>query len=264
MINYLQPKDEYSPIKRYNSFFTGTFLFVLLATVVSMLLFPLRSGLLSVFFASFSIIPAMETILEKNKNDIWQKRTTPFLANLDMAVSLTVIFCAAMFAYIVVVLIVPDHLIIKTFFSQVHDTMTHTHIVDTEFQAILIKRLLAAGVFFLVALFFRIGGVFVLVWLASVWGIIYGMYIKHGFSLEVPAIKHYMVVLGLTGFCVLLVRTLSFITASMAGVFLSKALSKYKITSKEFRQVFLAVLAILGVTALVLLLAVFFEYKIYS
>lgn len=264
MNNILIPLDADSFGKRYTTLFVGTVLRTLVACIASFLLFPLQSGLISVFLASFSLIVYIETILEKNKNDIWQKRMTPIKANLDMAAALTVIFIAVLFTYAVVVFIETKETISVIFFPQIHDTMTHTHIVSAEFLTILSKRMAVCIIFFIVSLIFRVGSVFVLVWIASVWGVVYGASLKQGFALDLPAFKHYAMLMSLSGFAVLLIRTLSFITASMSGMFLSKALGKYKFSSSEFKQVFRAVMVIFFVSIVLLLLSVLWEYKIYN
>lgn len=264
MTNIFIPDDLEPFYKRYLLFFTGTTMLTLGCFVISFLLFPLQAGLISVFFASFSLIPSMEAILEKNKKDIWEERLKPTLANLDMVCALMVIFFAAFFSYGLIVNAIPNGTLEKIFFSQIHDTMTHTHLLSKEFSAILNKRLAICGIFFLVSLIFRVGFVFVLVWLASVWGVVYGLFVKQGFQLDIPSLKHYMIIVSISGFFTLLIRTVSFITASMAGVFFSKAVGKYSWKSPQFKQVFRAVLAILLVSVLLLLASVCWEYHMYN
>jgi len=76
--------------------------------------------------------------------------------------------------------------------------------------------------------------------------------------------KHYMVVMTFTGLSIFFLRTLSFITASMAGIFFSKGIGKYKLKSKEFLQVFRAVIIILFVSLLLLVLSVYWECHMYN
>lgn len=259
---FLAPSESEKFHRRSLLFFTSSYLLTLACFIFSFLMFPLQSGFISVFFVSFSLIPTLENILERNKNDIWQKRTTPFKANLDMAVSLTLIFLGILLAYSFIMFAIPSDYIEKLFFSQVHDTMTHTHLLERDFVGILSKRLTVGLIFFLVSFIFRIGSMFVLVWIASVWGVVYGVFLKNGCSLDLPTYKHYLIVVSVAGFLVMLVRTFGFITASMAGVFLSKGFSKYTLASPEFKQVSKAVLTILAVSLVLMFLSVVVEFRV--
>lgn len=256
MTSFLIPQETDTTSRRYASFFTGTMLKTIIAFIMSLLLFPVQSGIISVFFTSFSLITAMEAILEKNKNDIWTRKLSSFRANLDMALSLAVIFGAVLVAYAAIArfALQPEQVKI-TFFSQIHDTMTHTHLLTNHLSSIIGNRVTICLIFFFVSLVYRVGMVFVLVWLASVWGIIYGL------SSGQHSTPNHLVMLSFSGFAVLFIRTLSFITASMSGMFFSKALGKYKIGSTEFRQVLVAVMKVLAVSLLLLSLAIYGEFR---
>ncbi len=257
------PKDDEPVVKRYLVLFAISYLITLGSYAVSFLIFPLQSGIISVFLTSFALIAMSEAILEKNKNDIWQKRTSPFTANLDTAVAYSIMFVGIMCAYIFIVMAVAGDMTEKLFFPQVHDTMTHTHLVNTDFMSILSKRLTVGLIFFFMAFVFKIGSNFILVWIASVWGVVYGVYFKNGFSLDLPTYKHYLVVVGASGFGVLILRTFGFITAGMAGVFFSKAFAKYPFVSSQFRQVFQAVATLLIISLSLLMLSIFAEYQMH-
>ncbi|MBF0104247.1 MAG: hypothetical protein HQM16_02860 [Deltaproteobacteria bacterium] len=256
-------KDTDTLTRRSLSLFTGTVLRTLIACILSFLLFPVQSGIISVFFLSFALIPSMDHILEKNKSDVWQKKIPSLRANIEMAAALIVIFLAVLASYAAIVMFtLKSDQIGIVFFSHIHDTMTHTHLVTKDFAAILKNRYTIFVVFFLVSLVYRVGFVFVLTWLASVWGVIYGMYFRLGFTLDQPSLKHHMIVITVSGFFVLLIRTLALITSGMSGIFLSKALGKYKFASSEFKQVLRAVLLILLVSLVLLFAAVCLEFKI--
>lgn len=259
MSSIFLPSESESILKRYLLFFTSTLARVTIASVVSFLLFPVQAGLISVFLTSFSLIPALENILEKNKNDIWQKQVKPVLANMDMALSVMIIFLSTLLAYAALSTVLQTEAVKIVFFSQIHDTMTHTHFVSTEFSAMLMNRLMICFIFFIVSLIFRVGSLFILVWIASVWGLIYGMYFKHNFAM-IPGLGHYSSIIGLSGTMILILKTFAYITACMAGVFLSKALGKYKFSSPEFKQVFKAVAMIVLVSFTLLIGAVYWEF----
>ncbi len=251
-------------LRRYGILFVSTIIFAFASYLASFFLFTLQTGLMSVFFTSCLLIPSVEFILEKNKNDVWHKRQTAVLANIDMICSLLVIFAAVILAFIVFVLYLPIETVEQIFFSQIHDTMTHTHLINTSYQSILSQRIFEFFVFFTISLIFRVGSIFILVWIASIWGVVYGVYVKQGFQFDLPSIKHYAIVVGLSGFLVFVIRTLSFITACMAGIFLSKSFVKYSFKSKEFQQVLGAVIAILAVSIALLVIAVLGEHQLYQ
>lgn len=263
MISIFIPDENESTAKRYLLIFTATLARVCIASVISFLLFPVQAGLVSVFLTSFSLIPALENILEKNKNDVWQKRLSPTTANIDMAVSVMVIFLACLIAYASLSFVLHNEAVKIVFFSQIHDTMTHTHFVAKDFASLLSNRIMICFIFFIVSLIFRVGSLFILVWIASVWGLIYGMYFKHDFTM-IPGVGHYSNIVGLVGTSIVILKTFAYITACMAGVFLSKALGKYKFSSTEFKQVSKAVFSIIVVSVLLLVGAVYWEFTAFT
>ena len=99
----------------------------------------------------------------------------------------------------------------------------------------------------------------VLAWNASTWGAVFS-YLSLLAS-EDPEIS-LLPYMGKTFFCILphlVVEAITYVLIAMSGVFLSRAVTKYKILSDEFSQVGEAVLNILVMGAVLLIAASFLE-----
>lgn len=245
MTNFFIPQENEALSKRALLVLTGSFSLSVLATVIGLITFPLQAGLISVFLASFSMLPVLDAVLEKNKNDIWQKRMHPAAANGETLFLIVLMFLGTTLSYFACVMALPQTTSDVVFFSQTHDTMTHLSPLTVSFQDILFARGKTAVIFFVMSLIYRMGSLFVLVWMASVWGITYGFHFNGSLPESITQVR-----LGLTHpvhAIALLVRFATFSLFAMGGLFLSKGLSKYGFKSPQLKQVLRAVTVIVMV-----------------
>lgn len=219
------------------------------------LVFPAEASLIGVFLVTLSQARVVDALLVRNRDAIWDGDERPARANLRLARSLLVLFLGIFVAYTVTTLVTPEAELLALFERQIGDFGGHS-IAAVRFDAfpvVLGHNALVMVVSFLCALVYRHGGMLlVLAWNASVWGVVFPYVART--APDVAAGGPVLYTLA-THVCIaphLLLEASAYLTAAMAGVFLSKAVQKYRLDSPEFRQVTRAV-ARIAVVALALL-----------
>jgi len=175
-----------------------------------------------------------------------------------MATSLFMLFLGIFLAYVIAVQLAPFEELDNWFDRQLGNfmggSMADVHFAD--FAGILRRNALVLLVSFLFALFYRHGGMLlVLAWNASKWGVIFSYVARMAARNEDVFLPIY---LGRTFVCIiphLFAEALAYILVAMSGVFLSKGLAKYSLSSKEFTQVGGAVLRIALMAVVILVVA---------
>lgn len=255
----LQYRAASSTVDQWRSLFFVAILYGLLALATAALLFPGAVGIVSVFLHSLSLMTAFEFVLEKNGNDIWQRHIDPVRANLHMTISLLALFlgglCVYFFAAIMMSSVLAEHL----FAAQLEGAVVQiTQIRFANFAPTLAHNLLALCTFLLFALLYRTGAVFAVLWNASVWGAVFGVTTHHAPGVGSAALLNGAKILLCT-MPHLVSEALAYILAAMAGMFLSKALSKYRWSDDKFYRVLRACTVILLLAIGTLLLAALLE-----
>jgi len=236
----------------------GAFMATLLGIAAGLALFPNEASIVGVFLVAFSEAITVEALLERNRREVWDPDGSPGEANRRMATSLFMLFLGIFFAYVIAVQLAPFEELDNWFDRQLGNfmggSMADVHFAD--FAGILRRNALVLLVSFLFALFYRHGGMLlVLAWNASKWGVIFSYVARMAARDEDVFLPIY---LGRTFVCIiphLFAEALAYILVAMSGVFLSKGLAKYSLSSKEFTQVGGAVLRIAGMSMIILVVA---------
>ena len=224
--------------------------------VGGLLVFPEVASLAGVFLMAFAVAPAVDALLERNKEEVWAPGGDPGRANRRLAAALFAVFCGVLTAFATMVWLSPAEKLDAWFDLQLGPFVAG-HVTEVDFgtfPALLSINVRVLTVCLLFALAYRHGGLLlVLAWNASRWGVIFSYVARKGASDE-GAVAGLGVLLRTAAGVLphLALEALAYILAAMCGVFLSKALAKYEITSSAFAQVGMAVLRLLGIALLLL------------
>ncbi len=254
LIDYFDYRQSLSIQKRFLCLFVHALALTTIAVIAAFFLFPSEVGTVSTFLVSFSLLTIFDFVLAKNRDDIWGQRQSPREANIELTFYLLSVFLGVFLVFLIIAVAFPRDLISQLFHKQLEGTATTLTAADAlTFAAIFKHNIVVLVVFFFFSLFYRTGTVFVLAWNASVWGVVFGTAAHNQaqgawfFYLTAPH---------------LIAEALAFILASLSGLFLSKAVTKYKFVSKEFNQVLEAAAGILTAAIVVLVLAAFVETRL--
>ena len=236
LLEKLHQEDDPSLV----ALFLQALLVAAIAIGAGFLLFPAEASLIGVFLVALAQSRTVELLLERNRDDIWEKRRTPGRANLRLALSLLTIFVGVVLTYAVATLLVPETALYSLFDRQMGDFGGHsmTDVVFDDFGGVLGHNALVLVVCLLAAVLYRHGGMLlVLAWNASVWGVVFATIARTAPDAGAGGAVFYFLKAFLAIFPHLLLEAAAYVLIAMAGVFVSKAFQKYRLDSTDFRQV---------------------------
>jgi uncharacterized membrane protein SpoIIM required for sporulation len=137
--------------------------------------FPQATGAVSVFLAVFGMLPTANMLVERSKMR-WSSKDRRARANLRLALAVLAIFCAVLAAFGLTGLVVPRDLLRESFSLQLSPWL---HLREpayhpSAFLPILGNNLLVMLATLLLSFLYRTaGGLLVLAWNASIWGLVF-------------------------------------------------------------------------------------------
>jgi hypothetical protein len=215
----------------------------------------------ALMFAIAGLAGFIFPLFQRNAKEIWAHQFHARTANLLLLADLLRLFSGLLAGFLVVPLALGMESY-HTIFAGIARFIDVRRVSLASFDFagtpdLLLVNLRVAVVFFLVGLLFRyVGTLIVVVWNAATWGVVFAAGITGGIAgtavgwtaglqLAVVVLPH------------LVVETAAYLCAAMAGIFLSRAALRYRLTGERFAQVALAVSwLLLAAVALVALAAV--------
>ena len=200
-------------------------------------LFPSEASLVAVFLVAIASVDSVERLLEENRQAIYGEGERPLRANLRICGRLLALFGGATLGFSLLGLLLPLEVVELLFAKQLED-------YDVAFPAMGFDRageLLGANLFvllffFVIALFFRQGGVMLAIaWNAGVWGATCG-WLARTWEEGPPLAEAWFRVAG-TFLPHLALEAAAFTLAGLAGVFLSKGLLRHALDSEPVRSI---------------------------
>lgn len=228
----------------------------------AVLLFPAHASLVSVFLIVAAQSDTVVRLLDQNRVDIWFKKEPSLRANARLAVALMVIFLTIflVFAAAACLLSIED---LAVFFDEQlgkYAGRTEQGLSFPPFLPLFGHNLLVLLASILFAFIFRHAGMLiVLTWNASIWGTVLPFLVRASSPGDFLSTAAGIPTVALAVLPHLLLEATSYILAAMAGTFVSLAVLKYDVVSREFKQVMKAVLQILAVSLILLAAAAFLE-----
>ena len=256
------------PSLRKRGFLRGPYLLIfsmlmsLTGFMCGLLLYPNAVSILSVVLLSFALAPITEALLNQNRDQIWKENIAPSKANLKLAAGFATIFAGIFITFFLGVMIAEDSFI-EIWFEWQLERLPAASVAEMEFGElpdILDRNIIVAMGALLAALIYRHGGVIlVLAWNASTWGAVFSCVIRMASESLEESLITYSLQTMVCIFPHLVTEAVGYILIAMAGVFLSRAVTRYSFQSNAFLQVGGAVLNILIAGFLMLLLGAALE-----
>ena len=268
--NALLRKFLHNTFNQYLALFIESSLLTLLAICLSQILYPQESGIVSLFFLSIMLQQCMHDILEENRTGIYEKRLPSLKVNSTTALQISVIFAGIFFAYFIISLFLSKELAFHLFKKQLSIAQINPQdVLSSDFGSFLslVKHNVIILLLVLLFSFFfqHLGAMFVLGLNASIWGVVLSI-IEHNTAQQFCSLSYGYNLLFITTATMsilphLLLEAVGYIIASMAGIFLSLACMKYKITSSEFNRVISTCIRLLGTAILFIMIAAYSEVR---
>lgn len=218
----------------------------LLATIIAIKYFPGHETMAICAFVAIGLGSFMNEILSFNRDAIWGKELSSYVANKKLAFEITGIFGGIFLTALTLYLS-----------AGYYEELNIKEIYSNNFLDLLLHNFQVLSVCILLAFIYRAGGiVLIMSWNAINWAEAIGHYLS---LTTIGAGYKWSSLLGVALLPHLICEALSYILGGMSGLFLSKAVFKYKLLSLEFRQVYMASFKILCLSAFILLIGALFE-----
>ncbi len=202
------------------------------AIFIAIRFFGDQPGTISVFFAVMGILPTVDVLIQSNKMktrdiDLLEDRGK-FKADTQLAGALLILFLGVMLAYGASALVVPVERIITLFAPQVGPFVEATgpsYRLEHVWGLMAHNLGVAAGVLALSILYRTSGALLVLVWNASVWGVVFAYFAR----VQEQAGLQAFISFGKTMICILphsLAEAMAYIMSALAGIVVVRLLAR--------------------------------------
>lgn len=251
------------------AFFSGAII-TLVSFVISLFIFPLAAGLMTVFFVTMTIVPFATKVFIKNEFLEKQKDKPGFFARHEFVLkTYTLFFLAVVFGLSFLFHVMPAPEAEKAFSYQMQ-AMSEVNLRSTspgDFYIVLANNLKVSAISFLLSVLFGAGAILVLSWNASIIAVFIGG-ISKGFipvysSLGAAAVPlsyaHGLPIAILSIFLHGIPEITSYFLSGLAGGLISVALIREKVWSPEFNRVAKDGLALLATSLALIVVAAFLE-----
>ena len=251
--------------KKYHAFLLGL-LYTILGIVSARLIFRSSSGIMSVAFTSILLVPSLAELLRLEANQalesynfsirrLWRDHSDIFAVYLFL-------FLGIFVAYSFSTLLMPQADVGQLFTAQLSTAgLKGFAVVNAQLMSIIMNNVLVFVVSFLLSLVYGAGAIIFLVWNASVWGVVFSLFVRKAamasgadpvvlFAQDLLPFLPHMVTEGA-----------AYVGAAMIGGIVSKAVLREEVFSQQFRYVIYDALAFLMFGILLVVIAGIIEVK---
>lgn len=206
----------------------------IIAYAASHLLF--KNGVLTVtlFLTTIQLYDVLHYLLAKNHKDISSSLVRVIPANLRLVLEFFAVFLGVFATLIAAFLFFSEtttFLQSESLFTPFRDLVGTSHDVFTfpNFSSVFLNNLQLFLLFFLFSIIFRLGVIFVLTVNATIWASIIVTVTQHGTDTLMRLFKTLIIITPH-----MLLEVSAYIFCTLAGIFLSKALSRYHLLTINF------------------------------
>lgn len=218
----------------------------LIAILIATYFIPKQFQLTAAALITFSLRDKMLQYLNQNREAIWKHNISPYKANSTLTLQFVVLFA-----------IIFITTFILYFFLSPTEGLFFEHRYQNLLSTLYFHNLQVLIGFFIFAAIYKSSGLmFILAWNALNWASSISGVFERFFNLGIS--KAVSFILSILPH--LLFEAIAYILAGLAGVFLSKAIQKYRLSSTEFLRVSKASFTVLIFAIIALGLAVFSEF----
>jgi Stage II sporulation protein M len=232
--------------------------FTVIGVFITSSLVAEHAGVLSVLCASTALAHRFRDLLDENRDNIYVHQLGSVKTNLRTASRVLAMFLGIVVAYALTTVWLGEEGTRATFRYFLDGVSIGDDSIVTRrfgsFGPLLAHNLAVLGSFFALSfVYWGYGAVLALAWNACVWGTTLTILVVRGAAASYPATEVALAALSVGPHLIL--EAVAYLLGGLAGIFCSKALSKYRLSDPVFRSVMRAVLVLLVVAALSLVTA---------
>lgn len=201
-----------------------------------------HAGVISIFLGAAGLSARLTTLLRENRDDIWVHGKGSWPTNRRTAVSVMAVFVGAIVGYASVAVVIGEASALSAFqFALDSAGIGHDTILTRRFGTflpLLGHNALVLLMFVALAFVYRsYGALLPLLWNACVWGVVLTVLVRRGLAQSDGSAIAFVLIALLALGPHLLLEALGYVVGALAGIFLSKGVSKYGFGDPRFAQV---------------------------
>lgn len=214
-----------------------------LGTVSALMLFPNYVSIMSFAFTSILLIPSIGAMIKREENIVAKERhfslRTLFTDHKDIMRLYVLIFVGIFIAYFAIGALTTNAYVSNFFGAQlkVAGIAGEATNIGGEFIGILLNNLVVLAICFVLSLAYGAGSIMFIVWNASVWGIVFGYFIRQSIVFaEINPFIYFMKIF-IPFMPHMVTEAASYIVAAIVGGVIAKAIIREKLWSKQFYHI---------------------------
>jgi uncharacterized membrane protein SpoIIM required for sporulation len=216
--------------------------YTFIGTYSALLLFPNYVSIMSLSFTALLLIPSVGYLLQKEDNIIRKDSHLSFISifrqHKDIVRLYILLFFGVFLAFLLIGFFGSNEYVSQYFSAQMKVAGISGQAVGTgaDFFSIIANNLLVFAICFVLSLAYGAGSIIFIVWNASVWGIVFGYFLRQS-AAEAGNIFLYLGKIFLPFLPHMLTEAASYIIAAMMGGVIAKAVIRETHFSKNFYHV---------------------------
>ena len=214
-----------------------------IGTFSALLLFPNYVSIMSLSFTSILLIPSIGYLIQKEENIVAKERHFSlrilFRDHKDIMRLYLLLFVGIFISYCAIGVFTSNAYVQHYFGAQLRVAGIAGQATGAggEFVSILLNNLMVLAICFVLSLAYGSGSILFIVWNASVWGIVFGFFIRQSAVAEGVNALAYFSKMFLPFLPHMVTEAASYIVAAIMGGVIAKAIIREKMFSKKFYHI---------------------------
>ena len=233
---------------------------VFVSVYVSQALALPETGLVALAFVSAAVVPRINQILQINRERIWSEPGSGWSANSESLISCVSIFIGMFVGFLLVAIITDRSELVENFkfIISAYEQDGKIEFTPERFEkglSFIQHNFMVLCAFFLIGFFYRaLGSTLALGWNAGVWSVTIVLATKYGMQ-ESGEPLYYSLIIALALTPHIILEALSYLTASLSAIFLSRGIILYQANDVRLRRVLAAVIVLFILAVLFIIIA---------
>jgi uncharacterized membrane protein SpoIIM required for sporulation len=218
-------------------------IYAFLGTFSALLLFPNYVSIMSLAFTSILLIPSISSLIQKEENIVAKERhfsiTTLLRDHKDIVRLYLLLFLGIFLAFCAIGIFTSNDYVQHYFDAQlkVAGISGQALGVGSGIIGIVFNNLLVLAICFVLSLAYGSGSLLFIVWNASVWGIVFGFFVRQSMASADVAPVVYFGRVFLPFLPHMITEAASYIVAAIMGGVIAKAIIRERIFSRQFYHI---------------------------
>ncbi|MBW2971738.1 stage II sporulation protein M [Candidatus Woesearchaeota archaeon] len=218
-------------------------IYAFIGTFSALLLFPHYVSIMSLAFTSILLIPSIGYLIQKEENIVAKERHFSlkilFKDHKDIIRLYLLLFLGIFLAYMAIGIFTTNAYVDNYFIAQlrVAGIAGEATGVGADFVHILFNNLVVLAICFVLSLAYGSGSILFIVWNASVWGIVFGYFIRQSATIAQINPVMYFGRIFLPFLPHMITEAASYVVAAVMGGILAKAIIREKAFTKKFYHI---------------------------